>query len=576
MRKFQVFPVLACLAGAHALFGLTGCGGGDEPAPVAEQPDTGAPTPPPVDVPDAEPDPVPVPDAGEPDAAVGEASAVAQPVTVYLGQGVTLDGSASTGDGALTYSWTIKDVPTGSAITSASLTDAATDKTSFVPDTLGAYTLTLEVKAGAASATTEVTATVVDAPIFYVHTESADGGTAQDKGSLKVVGAGAGAGGTSVSCFANNASAIPDTATLAAVLAADWWEAPAGEPSRAVVAYSVLDGEDRVDALSATTSIETCASSPPPLDTAASLIHPRFSPNGDRVAYIRSTDEGSTLATVGFDGSSRRVVGAWYAMADGSPDPSQKVGYEASRPDWVDDTTVAWVQALEAGTTWRVVAAPDAPDAPLTTLMSCTGPTPRQFRILPSGDVVVTQSLGDDQPQDLLVYPVDAASKECGTPKNLTNFEVTDTGTPSTAIDFSLSPDKTRIAYLSSDASTGVIDIRVVPVDGSSPPAPVASPLAAAHQGPRWVAGGAFITWGISAEQLDAGAPGAGAEQVIAVVASNGAGPARAAAVGPAGTKTYAVGNGGCSFGPAVGSGVSLFGITALAGLRLVRRRRRG
>lgn len=60
-------------------------------------------------------------------------------------QPVTLDGSASTGSGTLTYQWTVVRKPQRSSI---SLTQATTPKPSFTPDIVGEYELELTVTSG--------------------------------------------------------------------------------------------------------------------------------------------------------------------------------------------------------------------------------------------------------------------------------------------------------------------------------------------------------------------------------------------------------------------------------------------
>lgn len=160
--------------------------------------------------------------------------------------------------------------------------------------------------------------------------------------------------------------------------------------------------------------------------------------------------------------------------------------------------------------------------------------------------------------------------KACGTARNIS--QLTSTNQSSYARDFALSPEKSRVAYHTNDDATNKRELVVARVDGTTPPVSIATPLAGANRGPRWVGGGAFITWGIDGAQFDAGLVG----NAVAVVAADG-GTARAAAAAPSTGTTQSIGNGfiGCSFAPAVGSGVSLFGVAGVLALRLLRRRRR-
>lgn len=72
---------------------------------------------------------------------------------VPLGDTVQLDGSASWDPlgGALTYAWTVVDVPYNSSIDVSDLSGATTATPSLAPDVIGDYTLTLVVDNGMAS-----------------------------------------------------------------------------------------------------------------------------------------------------------------------------------------------------------------------------------------------------------------------------------------------------------------------------------------------------------------------------------------------------------------------------------------
>ena len=71
---------------------------------------------------------------------------------MLTGTQVTLDGSASVdndnGPQALTYSWQVLSVPTGSAVSSQSLVNQGTPNTSFTADVAGSYSIQLSVSDG--------------------------------------------------------------------------------------------------------------------------------------------------------------------------------------------------------------------------------------------------------------------------------------------------------------------------------------------------------------------------------------------------------------------------------------------
>jgi uncharacterized protein (TIGR03437 family) len=89
-----------------------------------------------------------------------------KPQNAVVKKAVTLDGSASfdpdQGPQPLTYAWSAKQVPAGSAVNAT----GALPKLSFTPDLAGTYIFTLQVSDGAASSSDDVTITAAatDAP----------------------------------------------------------------------------------------------------------------------------------------------------------------------------------------------------------------------------------------------------------------------------------------------------------------------------------------------------------------------------------------------------------------------------
>ncbi len=523
---------------------------------------------------------------------------------MYLGQSVTLDAAGTTGPSGFTYAWTVGTVPAGSTIATASLTGANTAKPSFTPDKLGAYAFTLTVSSGGQTSVANVNATAVDAPVFLFHTVEADGGnTPFYSANLTVTGAlGSDSGaGTPVACIGSDAGSQAITAQFSATGWSDWWEAPAGQASKAVFVFETKEDGGSTTSLITATSQGACAptttkidavpgapvvsQSPipgfPPVPSNASAIDvPRISPDGVRVAYLRTTPDGSRVTTVAFDGTARHSLAPRYAFDDGgsNPDGGKSAQGVGARPVWINATTVAWVQSTSTG--WQVVRATDKDNASTELVMSCDkGPVPTVFDVLPSGEVLtfaaVEQADANANTTDLVAYPVVAGTKACGTPRIVSKL-VSNSGS-SAASNFTVSPDKNLVAFLANDDVSGTSVIRIARVDGAGEPrqvlqVPSTVGFNSVTNGIRWVAGGAFITYGTTAASLDGGA--GGSTNAIAVASLDG-GLNRPAAVGASGDGILAIGTGSCSFGPAFGSGMSLFGIAGVLGLRLVRRRRR-
>jgi hypothetical protein len=77
----------------------------------------------------------------------------------------------------LTFAWSVRSIPTGSAISDASLSGATASQVTFVPDVAGFYTLTVVVSAGDATTTLEATVQVSNVDVGYLEiTSGPDGG----------------------------------------------------------------------------------------------------------------------------------------------------------------------------------------------------------------------------------------------------------------------------------------------------------------------------------------------------------------------------------------------------------------
>ena len=500
-------------------------------------------------------------------------TAAATAITLYIGNVAKLDGSQSTGASALTYGWTLKTAPAGSTITTASLATANAAATSFTPDKLGVYELELTVSAGGENAKTTVTATVVDPPVFYFDRDELDGGS---RARLLVTGATGGDGGPgkAVACFERDAGSYETILRRTAQSGTDWWEAPAGQPSKAAfIMETVFDG-GQAQALFGATSNGTCAvptkidGTPPTDGFNRTFEQPRISPDGTRVAYARQAGAAQVVAA-GLDGSNLRVLGARFADDAGNGLPEAGLEFTpSSRPFWQGTTHVAWIERV-GDAAWQIVRAPDAANATREVVARCTGSaTPQEGAFLPSGEIVVSQQT-EGGSTVLVAYPIVAATKTCGAARVLT--PVPDGGSLY-ATDFQVSPDGAEIAFLGSGSEP-----YIVKTTGTAPPRKIAK-AGTAPRGPRWVGSGAFVSWGI----YEGSAPDSGVDDRAIVVASADGGTPEAGVafknVPVVGSNTESIGNGlwsGCNVGNGVGSGVVSAGLGALALLRVVRRRRR-
>ena len=455
--------------------------------------------------------------------ATSAAQAVAAAVTVYYGAAVKLDATPSTGPSGFTYRWGVSSVPAGSALTPASLTDATTAMPGFQPDAVGVYTLTLTVAGGGTTSTIPVTVTVVDPPVFYARADS-DGGPIV-RASMNVVGAAFGNGGTPVSCFARDGgTAYTTELSTVGEQDSDWWEAPAGQPSKLVYAFETREDGASHTSLLVSSSDSTCATAPVKLDelgvgnpqTSRAIEEPKISPSGTRVAYLRTVPGGTTVSTIGLDGSGRRDLAPFYSYQDGgaAPDAATSGTVLVGRPTWVDDATIDWFQSTASG--WQVVSISDVPGATAKIVMTCVGGAPAQLATLPSGEILVAGTTATSQGLYFLTaYTPDPTTKACSNARDLSKLATTGT---STAQDFSISPDKTKIAFVTTPDAGMSKQIRVINVDGSL----VSSTPIAYGTGPRWVGGGAFLTWPATQATFDASVTSTGA--VIAVSQVDGGG----------------------------------------------------
>jgi hypothetical protein len=613
MRMFRSSVSLAILAGlAVGSHAVAGCGGDDAPASTAvDAGTTGA---------DANVTPSPPADGGAP---AGPVLTISESrAKIYLGQTARVDGAAVAPNVTTDLVWTVVAAPNESAIATASIQGANTATPTFVPDRLGSYTLQLSGKKDGATTSVLVFIEAIDAPVFWRDLHITSDGSAISGALSTRVGGLHGTAPREIGC----ARALdPDAGgsqfetmlidTRLGATAGDTWEAPPGQPSRVVFpVFTIVDNTSRlVTSLGVATSQSKCgapeAKSLEPRDVDAGLenadivMHARFSPDGNRIAYLRSglASPAARIATIGFDGTGQRNLSPFVSTPDGGPgdgglDRDASVTLASGGPlgfilgpvgpRWRDATHVGFLTFVgptansDARDTWELYEVADEAGAAAALKMTCTGSAVSHFDYLSDGTIVAATRHGagvdgGPPPVNLVVYRANATTKACEVVRNLTNYA----SGGLEARDFALSPDKTKIAFFADDR------LATVPVDGSSAPAFVpGSPAAGADPGigPRWVAGGTAITWG--QRRFSQGGIPMGLGGVMTIAAAGGT--TRSLAEGHfeqanngGGSQidyqfTYGFGQ-GCSAAPGgVGSTLAIGGI-ALGAAALVHRRRK-
>jgi hypothetical protein len=594
----------ACVFALWGVTGITTIGCGDDSNGGGAQPDAGS------DV-SVTPTPTPPPPPGD------DASANAADLTVYTGTTANLDASGSS---ASTFAWTVTSVPAGSSVTTATLQGAATAKPSFVADVSGDYVLSLAATNGTATSTKSVTVKAVPAPLFFMLTNLGDNPPYYEVRTVGTDGTGAHAVNCrqQISADAGD-SGSSDTAGflflsfVQADLGVDWWEAPAGQPSRAAFQDFRIDADGGVAFnLAVGTNESTCQNPPkivhalsnllpdggqPPANNKPGIYQPRFSPDGSRVAYIEQRPEGYYIATVGYDGNDYRVIST-LCPSGGSDCSNGGDVLLPPRPQWIDNQTVAWarnISGADAGAGWEIMTATDGPLPGTSRYMSCDGLLPLGFAMLKDGSVL-SNSHAKSAPADLRIVKPTSTGGMCTEVRNLTNLG----DARAYARDFSVSPDGKKVAFVrnvpAADAGdAGLVtlggEVYAAPIDGTSAPAPLTTPVQSVFFGPRYVAQGAYVSFNGTAPLPDgavddaglveAGVFDAGLPAIVIVPAGGGA--VSYAATSSVGAKTFVIGGGnggGCGFGScAIASPTANLtgGLSALAvaALLMVRRRRR-
>jgi hypothetical protein len=445
----------------------------------------------------------------------GEGTVTAADLVVYTRTPANLDASQS---GGSAYAWAVKSAPQGSAVTTASLEGASTPKPSFSPDVSGDYVLEVKVTTATTAATKDVRVKAVAAPLFYMLSNLKEVPPYYEVRTIGMDGKGA----RPITCRTqppvqdagdgedDSTNAFLMMSLLTAAIGLDWWEAPPGQPSRVAFQEFELKADGTgTAALAVGTNESTCQNPPRTVRVVAPdaegggnqpmILHPRFSPNGQRIAYTEQRPNGYYVAAVGYDGKDVRELAGF------CPDPSQgdcwKEVVMPARPQWLDAQTVAWARTTAeaiaaAGDQWEIMIAKDSADPAPTRYMVCPGFVPSGFEILPDGTVVANHRAEKQGAQNLWVLRPATPGGECQVVRNLSGL----TEAKSYARDFAISPDKAHVAFLRNipepDAQNEFGgELYFARLDGTTPPKSLSTPADFAIFGPRYVAGGAYLAY---------------------------------------------------------------------------------
>ncbi len=518
-------------------------------------------------------------DATPPDTCVTTTiTAAAATTDVWLGQTATTTATASSVPATgLSYAWTFTSRPVGSAAAFAAPTSAAA---TFVPDVPGDYVAQVTVSACGATKAATATVKAFDAPVFYESLATFDATTSIGALTMKMAGAKVTAPidlSTSAQVFLSAASTsdrerypeharfgidvhegAPGTASRAAIV---WFKDPPGGPNTSprVIYAATSDSRPTPTSSAPRILVDSIADNTASASEGktARFAHPRFSPDGTRVAFVIAPHQDNPnvkIATVPFTGGAVTQVASYFGTA--VPSGALDQGHIA-RPQWVG-TALAWARILD-NSTWELVTAIDAAAQTPARFFSCPGALPKQFAVLANSEVVTLESAVN--PGDIKIYKANLGV--CTLVRNVSQLTA-----GYRAFDFALTPDQKSVAYVVHKVAGATVadDDRVLiaPLDGSTPPAPLGAVKTTNGVGPRFVAGGSALA--LTVEGKPTTVPRSG-------------GPVRTLDVPTAGRSLSTAGSGGaCTIGFAstFDSNVSTFtaALFAAAVALAIRRRR--
>jgi hypothetical protein len=584
MRWRIVFVSVACVEGAACTSLLGDFGVGPSPHDAGAPIDAGS-----------------ISDSRSADAAADTTSAIAvtamtSDVSVYLGQTAILDASKSTTTrGSLSFRWSFKSKPPASQLVDSSLQGATSATVTFVPDVAGEYLLGLTVSVQSTTAMQMAKVTAEVPQVLFAQGAIMPGSPGSTQYTIADVDGGNPRGVLCPGDVSTQASLAPFAAY--AGRAYDYWEAPAGQPSRFAaftVDYDADAGFFSTHLWRGTTQSTCDGNKPTDLGSADFGLgrpygsQPHFNTDGSRFAVF---DRDWRILTYAADGGSTdqpNVVATYPVPYPQAPffldpvglEPSTGYVFEPPRVTWTA-TGLAWAQPTSDG--WEVVTAQDQPNAKQTIYMTCPGVTPREIAVLSDGTVIASYRVSPQSSEDLYRLKPDA-QQNCSHEVKYT--DLSDAG-GSTATDFAISPDGTQLAFVQIDTTLQNAApwlqgssqwpggyVYVVPLSGGTPRQVSSEP---ALYGPRWIGGGTDLLF----TRLDGISPltGRPATSVI-VIAPDGGGEQVIAQGDGVSTFVSTSGNAACALGetgPGAAGGTTAGRLAALVMMAAcVRRRRRG
>ena len=438
----------------------------------------------------------------------------------------SLDGSGSTDPlgSALTLTWAIEQVPSGSTITTASLTSTAASKTAFEPDLGGLYKISLTAAAtDGRTATVVSNVTVPTVPLFYVR--SSENATTESFGAH--VMASDGTGDHAIGCDVTRDGGFAQADEQALPFGGHAYEPAMLGTMQPLYAFLQLVVEGTPPNMFVGTATTSCTTSPPTrVDNNVFNDHipvsARFSPDGKRIVYVDMPQDSSQgtyrLVTVAVDGVGPKHV----VRTDGF--------FGFTPAIWLDNNTVAWLERDSSSfNPFTIFSAPDANAAGdpasnmRTQVLRCDQSTTsthlaeiNQFEMGPFGMIVAGSTSARivlSPPPWASVNLYKLAANDCST--TATNAKTLATE-PQGGLswDFSISPDGLSILFSSThteDVPDGGLpvpqtDIFLVPSDGSSQPQKLVGDPLYDDTSPRYIAAGRQFTWTRTPRHLDMGA----------------------------------------------------------------------